>query len=124
MPKKILIADDEEEIIELLRTALELAGYEVLGISSGSKLFELIENSKPDLLILDVLMPGFDGYSMQLHLSQYESTKNIPVIVITALPAARTLFEKFPQVKLFLTKPFNTDTIVKKVNEIFGAEMK
>jgi CheY-like chemotaxis protein len=120
MPKKILIADDEEEIIELLETALTPAGYSVVSTSNGSKLFDLIKKEQPGLLILDVLMPGFDGYSLQLHLSQEEFTKNLPVIIITALPAARTLFDKFQQVKFFVTKPFSTDEMVKKVKEILG----
>jgi DNA-binding response OmpR family regulator len=116
--KKILIADDEPEIIELLKTLLEPAGYSVVSTSYGSQLFPLVKKEKPDLLILDVMLPGIDGYSLQLHLSQQEEGKNLPVIVISALSASKALFDRFGQVKCFFTKPFNTDEMLKKIKEI------
>lgn len=120
MAKKILIADDEEEIIELLRCTLEPAGYQVKSISYGTTLLSLLKTENPDLLILDVLLPGMDGYSLQLQLAQEESTRDMPVIVLTALPAARSLFEKFPQVKAFINKPFDTGLLLTKVKEVIG----
>ena len=120
MPKKVLVADDEEDIVSLIQTALELAGYEVVSTSHGSTLFAMIEEEKPELLILDVMLPGIDGYSLQLRLSADERTKDIPVIIVTALPAARTLFEKFDQVKMFLSKPFDAKVLTNKVEEIIG----
>lgn len=120
MAKKILIADDEPEILDFVRTTLEMGGYVVAGISHGGQLPSAIKKEKPDMLILDVLMPGLDGYSLQLYLSQQEETKNLPVIVASALPAARTLFDKFPQVKMFVDKPFDPNMLLKKVKEILG----
>ncbi|MBN1622169.1 MAG: response regulator [Endomicrobiales bacterium] len=120
MAKKILIADDEQEIIDLLEIALKSANYDVVSVTHGAQIPELIQKEKPDLLILDVLLPGIDGYSLQLQFSQQEQTRNIPVIIITALPAAKTLFEKFQQVKLFLSKPFDTSELLVKVEEILG----
>lgn len=120
MAKTVVVADDEDEIVELLRTALESHGYTVLSTSHGAKLPELIKSSRPDLLLLDVLLPGLDGYSLQLQFAQDETTRHLPVIVITALPAARTLFEKFEQVKLFMHKPFDTDVLLKHVDEILS----
>jgi DNA-binding response OmpR family regulator len=120
MPKKIVVADDEEEIIELLKFALEPCGYAVEGISHGSSLLPRLKLEKPDLLILDVLLPGIDGYSLQLQMAQDACTSTIPVLIITALPASRTLFEKFDQVKGFINKPFNTDALVERVRHIVG----
>lgn len=121
MAKTIIVADDEEEIVELLRMALEAQGYAVVATSQGAKLPELIKLHKPDLLLLDVLLPGLDGYSLQLQIAQDEATRHIPVIVITALPAARSLFEKFEQVKLFVNKPFDTDELSAHIKEILGS---
>lgn len=118
MSKKILVADDEEEILELIKTAFEREGYQVVSAIHGSRLISLIKTEKPDLLVLDVLLPGIDGYSLQLQLAQDEATKHIPVIIMTALPASRALFESFDQVKLFLPKPFEMDTLTSKVKEI------
>jgi DNA-binding response OmpR family regulator len=120
MPKKVLVADDEEEIVELLKSSFEMQGYSVVSTLHGSLLLNLVEREKPDLLVLDVMLPGIDGYSLQFQLSQGDATRNIPVIVITALPASRSLFEKFPQVKMFLNKPFDTGELLKKVKEILG----
>jgi CheY-like chemotaxis protein len=118
MTKRILVADDEQEIIDLVKTTLELGGYEVTSVTHGGQLPMVIKKEKPDLLILDVLLPGLDGYSLQLYMAQQEDTKNIPVIVASALPAARALFEKFPQVKMFFDKPFDPEQLLKKVKEI------
>lgn len=118
--KKILIADDEQEIIDLLTCAFEGEGFQIASISHGGGLPLLINKELPDLIILDVLMPGLDGYSLQLQLSQEEKTRNIPVVIITALPAAKTLFDKFPQVKMFINKPFDPNDMVKKVKEILN----
>lgn len=120
MPKKVLVADDEEEIVELLTVALEGAGYAVVSTIHGSRIPGLVEKEKPDLMILDVMMPGIDGYSLQLQFAENKSTKDIPVIIMTALPASRKLFERFPQMKHFVSKPFETEEITKKVQELLG----
>jgi DNA-binding response OmpR family regulator len=120
MKKKILIADDDESIVDLVQCALENAGFEPVACLTGSKLMEVVNKQRPDLIILDVMMPGIDGYSLQIKLDENELTKTTPVIIITALPAARVLFEKFPQVKLFLHKPFETNVLVDKVKELCG----
>jgi len=116
--KKILVADDEDEILELIKVSLEMEKFEVLTVSHGSRLMSIIKTQNPDMLVLDVLLPGIDGYSLQLQLAQDETTKNLPVIVMTGLPASKSLFDKFEQVKLFLAKPFEMEVLVNKVKEI------
>ena len=120
MAKKILVADDEREILDLIEAALKNSGsnYDVVTVSNGSQLADVVHKENPDLLILDILLPGIDGYSLQLQFAQNESTKNMPVIVISALPAAKSLFEKFSQVKMFLSKPFSTQALINAVKEI------
>jgi DNA-binding response OmpR family regulator len=120
MPKRILIAEDDDEVAALLTTAFESAGYAVTRTAHGGRLPELVLQVRPDLLMLDVLLPGLDGYSLQLQFARDAATRDLPVIVATAMPAARSLFEKFPQVRLFLDKPFNTDELLTKVKEILG----
>ena len=118
MPGKILVADDDEEILELLESALTVAGYKVHTVRTGINLINLIKQEKPDLMLLDVMMPGMDGYSLQLDLSQKEETRTIPVIILTALPASKALFEKFEQVKHFINKPFDLDKLIENIKEL------
>lgn len=114
---KILIADDEPEIIQFCSFALSKDKHEIFSADNGLKALEKLREIKPDILILDVMLPGLDGYTLQLQMSQDEQLKNIPVIVITALKPARGLFEKFEQVALFLTKPFTAEELQNAVSE-------
>ncbi|HOW28763.1 MAG TPA: response regulator [Elusimicrobiota bacterium] len=113
---KILIADDEADIRDVLRIGLERAGHSVSEASTGSQCLERLKEERPDLLILDVEMPGWDGYTVQLHLSQNVMTAKLPVIVMTGLQPAKKLFENFKQVKGFLNKPFEEGQLVQLVD--------
>lgn len=120
MSKKILVIDDEPEMLNLVRFTLERAGYEVSTCDNGRQAWDTIIKTSPDLLILDVMLPGIDGYSLQIKISQDESTKNIPIIVLTALEPSKTLFQKFSQVAGFMTKPFKTEALLETVQKAIG----
>lgn len=115
MPKKILAIDDETEVLNLIRFTLERAGFSVETCDNGRQAWDVIQKTTPDLLVLDVMLPGIDGYSLMLKISQEESTKQIPILVLTALEPSRTLFQKFSQVVGFMTKPFKTEDLVEQV---------
>ena len=118
--KKVLVVDDEPEMLSLIRFTLEQGGYDVVTCDSGRHAWNAIVDNKPDLLVLDVMLPGIDGYSLQIKISQDDQTKNIPIIVLTALEPSKTLFKKFPQVVGFMTKPFKTDDLVAVVEKAIG----
>ncbi|HVE11767.1 MAG TPA: response regulator [Elusimicrobiota bacterium] len=120
MAKKILAVDDEPELLNLIRLALEPAGYEVVTCESGSRAWDALVEHKPALLVLDVMLPGIDGYSLAIKISQDEATKSVPIVVVTALEPSRTLFKKFPQVVGFMTKPFYAEELVKTVEAAIG----
>ena len=120
MPKKVLVIDDEPEMLNLVRFTLERGGYEVVTCDNGRHAWNAILHNKPDLLVLDVMLPGIDGYSLQIKISQDDATKSIPIIVLTALEPSKTLFKKFPQVAGFMTKPFKTDDLLDKVQQTIG----
>ena len=115
MENTILAIDDEPEVLNLIQFSLERAGFKVQTCDNGRHAWDALQKSKPDLLVLDVMLPGIDGYSLMLKISQEQSTKDIPIIVLTALEPSRTLFQKFSQVAGFMTKPFKTDELVEKV---------
>lgn len=121
---KILIADDEPDIIQFCTLALSKDKHEIFSADNGLKALEKLRALKPQLLILDVMLPGLDGYTLQLQMSQDEQLKNIPVIVITALKPARGLFEKFEQVTTFLSKPFTAEELQNAVNDSLSGKKK
>lgn len=83
MPKRILIVDDEQDILDLLRFNLENEGYETITATDGLQALESAK-SRPDLIILDVMLPGKDGWEVMRELRQSQLTQNIPVIFLTA----------------------------------------
>jgi len=120
MAKRILVIDDESDMLNLIRYTLEHVGYEVTTCDNGRGAWDALLKTKPDLLLLDVMLPGVDGYSLQLKISQDDATKNVPIIVLTALEPSKTLFQKFSQVRGFMTKPFRTDALVEAVEKAIG----
>lgn len=81
MAYKILVADDEAEIRDVLRLYLEKDGYEVVEAADGMEALEVCKRAKPDLVILDIMMPGVDGYRV---LRNVRENSNIPVIMLSA----------------------------------------
>lgn len=83
--KKILMIDDEEEFLDFVKTNLELRGdYKVITAKDGEKGIGLAEKRKPDLILLDIIMAGIDGFEVLKRLRAGERTKSIPVIMLTA----------------------------------------
>jgi len=117
MAKKILIVDDEPAILSLVKFTLEGGGFEVHTCDSGRRAAEAIDEVKPDLVLLDVMLPGVDGYSLMTSFSQDPAKKAMPVILLTALESARVLFQKFPQVAGFMTKPFKPSDLLRTVQD-------
>ncbi len=120
MEKKVLIIDDEPEMLKVLSYSLEKAGFKVATCDSGRRAWDDILTQKPDLLLLDVMLPGIDGYSLQQKISENPETKNIPVIVMTALEPSKALFQKFTQVIAFMPKPCDTNELIRLAQKATG----
>ncbi|WP_139903710.1 diguanylate cyclase [Clostridium thermarum] len=84
MAKRVLIADDSKLNIAMITDILHSEGYEVFSVMSGSEVFDAVKNIKPDIILLDVIMPGMDGFSVCRELKNDYDLKNIPVIMVTA----------------------------------------
>jgi DNA-binding response OmpR family regulator len=82
--KKIIIVDDDRETREMLKMALELEGYEVSQAANGLRLISTLHVDRPDLILLDVMMPGLDGWEVARRLAADESTQAIPIVFLTA----------------------------------------
>lgn len=120
MPKKILAVDDEKHIVRLVQVNLERAGYEVVTANDGKEALEKVESEKPDLLVLDVMMPYLDGFEVLQSLRRNPETRDIPVIMLTAKAQDADVFKGWQSgVDCYLTKPFNPMELLAFVKRIF-----
>ena len=104
--KKILVIDDEVELLKAIKVRLEGNNYQVITAHNGKEGLERAKEENPDLMIVDVVMAQMDGYTLVRELKQIESTKSIPVIVLTAHAAMKELFE-MEGIKDYVIKPYN-----------------
>jgi len=118
-PKKILIADDDENIRITMGSLLSLEGYEVITAENGEETLEMIRTGDPDLLILDLMMPEMDGASVAHDLSSRVSGKRIPIIIVSGLVLEDTgkQFDTASGNVKFLKKPFEITELLALVNE-------
>lgn len=114
--KKIMVADDDDGIVDAVTLMLEFNGYEVVSTDNGSNVTEIINKTKPDLLLLDIWMSGEDGKVVCKKLKSQESTKNIPVIMISA---SRVLEQSVLEAGAdgFLAKPFEMDKLINVIEK-------
>jgi len=117
MAKAALIIEDEPVIAEFVKKFLEGEGYAVRIWDTGRGDYEEIQRTKPSLLLLDIMLPHFDGYTLILKLSKDAATARLPVVVMTTVANAKDLFEKFPQVKGFLPKPFRAEDVLRALEK-------
>lgn len=120
MSKKILIADDEIYLVELLKDMFVEAGYEVYTASDGDSTLTKIQTNKPDLILLDVMMPGVDGFDVTYYLS-LDKDYTPKIIMITA--KEREYDKSFAQAMgahEYVTKPFDLNVLRDKVKELIG----
>jgi two-component system alkaline phosphatase synthesis response regulator PhoP len=120
MPEhKILIVDDEEHILELIRFNLEKNGYKAICCGNGIDAINLTKAEKPDLVLLDVMLPGVDGYDVCKEIRKDNSISNIPVIMITAKGEE---LDKILGLELgaddYITKPFSVRELVARVKAV------
>lgn len=115
----ILYIDDERPTLDLVAQALKLVGYNVGGATSGEQGLDLMRQHKPDLLLLDLMMPHFSGWDVYRAVKTDEFLADIPVIIVTArvLPQELTLIEGLPPVNDYLTKPFDVKRLIRAIQQ-------
>lgn len=123
MKQKILIVDDEHDIILILKMALQKAGYETDEAYDGLQALEKVGSFKPDLILLDIMMPKLDGNSVNLKLKENPETAKIPVIIITGRGQLKDLLELRKEVTIaaYLEKPFTVILLLEKIKEVLGS---
>jgi len=121
MPKRILIVDDEPDLLEMVQINLEMEGYECIVAYDGFRALDRARKEKPDLIILDVMLPGLNGYKVCRLLKFDEKYKRIPIIMLTAeAQQADRLMGEATGADYYMTKPFSADKLLAKVKELLG----
>ena len=116
---KILIIDDDIAINELIKVNLELAYYKVISALDGNKGYALAKQEQPDLIILDVMMPEVDGYTVAKRIRENETTKDIPIIMLTALNMLQNKVQGFNiGVDDYLVKPFEMEELLVRIKAL------
>ena len=120
MPKKILVVDDERQIVKLVEINLRKAGYDVVCAYDGVEALEKVQNDRPDMIVLDVMMPRMNGFDVLKKLQANPETEQIPVIMLTAKAQDADIFAGWQSgVSSYLTKPFNPRELLTFVQRIF-----
>ena len=119
---KVLIIDDEAPIRLLCRVNLEAEGMDVVEAPDGPTGLEVVEKERPDAILLDVMMPGLDGWSVAERLLEKEDTREIPIVFLTARADLRDRARGMDLGGLdYITKPFNPVDLASLVEEVLSA---
>ncbi len=119
--KKVLIVDDEADIIEILQFVLEARGYECITAFDGEEGLRLAKEAKPDLILLDVMMPKINGYKISRLLKYDSKYKDIPILMLTARSQDEDkILGRETGADEYITKPFKVDYVIEKVKEYLG----
>ena len=125
--KKILVIDDEQDMVDMLETALQLGSYDVITGKDGQEAVEKAKSEKPDAIILDLMMPGKNGFETMKEIRSDASTANIPILVLTAIGEhlSHTRYARNMGLEIdsedFITKPVDAKGLLEHVGALaFG----
>lgn len=121
--QKILIIDDEENIVDLLSNILTHSGFVVIGAFNGENGIEKAIKEKPHIIILDIMMPGMDGFEVLKRLKEDEQTSDIPVIMLTAKTEDSAVIESWRKgAEFYIPKPFEIEELLHVINLILKSK--
>lgn len=120
MAKTILIVEDEEAVRELEKFILEQQGYDVMEARDGLEGLAKAEFRKPDLILLDLMMPDVSGGRMFDEMKRHPTTTGIPIIVVTGKPDAHEMFDEEIGPDNVIMKPFEADTLLGRIRDHIG----
>lgn len=117
---RVLVVDDEKDVVELVKFLLERDGHQVIEAFNGREALEKVAAEHPELIILDIMMPEMDGYTVNARLTESEATRHIPVIILTAKGQMRDVFEMASNVAFYMEKPFDPKHLREKIQEVLN----
>jgi DNA-binding response OmpR family regulator len=123
---RVAYIEDEAEMIDLVRLILGRQGFTVLGALGGKEGVELVQKEKPELILLDLMMPDLDGWDVYHQIKSDESTREIPVIVITAKAQDidKILGLRIAKVDDYIAKPFSPQELIERIERVMAGVPK
>jgi DNA-binding response OmpR family regulator len=122
MSKRILAVDDEIDVLLIVKTALQSEGFQVETANNGKDALALAKETPPDLVLLDVMMPGLSGFDVLRELKAYEPTSTIPVIMLTGVSEKSKIQEAIMSgTDFYIVKPFDFQDLISKVNDALAS---
>jgi len=121
MPKKILVVDDDTDIVYILKSTLEKNGYEAITASDGEQALKLIKTNIPDLMIVDLSMPVMNGWRFNMKVRAQDRHKTTPIIVLSGLLEREASSDKMEDGITYIPKPFDIFQLMGKVKELLQA---
>ena len=119
--RTIMVVDDNPDIVTIVKTILEVKGYGVQSAFSGQEVFNLLLEQKPDLIILDIMMPQMDGLEVLTRLKEDSGTATIPVILLTAKVQYEDVLGGYKMgADYYITKPFTSTQLINGINLLLG----
>ena len=120
--KRVVCTEDEPEMIDLVRLTLGRKGFDVIGANGGIEGLETVQRERPDLVLLDLMMPDMDGWEVYQQMKADDDLRNIPVVVVTAKAQSidKVLGLHIAKVDDYITKPFGPQELLESVEKIIG----
>lgn len=122
MSPRVLVVDDDPQVLRLMRVNLELEGYDVVSAPDGQEALEAVLSERPDLVVCDVMMPGVDGLTVLRNLRSNPRTSKIPFVVVSAKAQRSDIKAALDMgADRYITKPFDPQELLDAVENLLGA---
>jgi len=119
--KKILVVEDEQALLTLQSMLLSIEGYTVEGVMDGQTALDVVETMKPDLILLDIMLPEVDGFQVCRQLKSNEATCHIPIIILTAKKSKEDLIMgEQVGADMYITKPYKTSMVIEAIQKLLS----
>jgi twitching motility two-component system response regulator PilG len=119
--KKILVVEDEQDLLTLQSMLLSIEGYTVEGVMDGQTALDVVETMKPDLILLDIMLPEVDGFQVCRQLKSNEATRRIPIIILTAKKSKEDLvMGDQAGADMYITKPYKTSMVIEAIQRLLS----
>lgn len=122
--KKILVVDDDDEVLETIQLVLEIGGYEVEPLNDAEVVFERIDEFQPDLILLDVVLGKIDGRVVCSQIKCHVDTKDIPILMMSGLYDLKEVQEMECAPDDFMSKPFKMDVLLEKIEKLINKKLR